>query len=72
MEKPLFEHALLVDVGEIFPFYVEYVANAEGQQTTEDQGASAQLDLMGHFIPNDGNFFLVQTLWSRVVENMTI
>ena len=69
-EKPLFEIAPLVDVGEKYPFYDEYMANSEGQQVTEDQRASVQIALVGSFVPYNGNISLLQTLWSRVVEYM--
>ena len=69
-EKPLFENAPLVDVGERYPFYDEYLANSEGQQTTEDQRASVQITLVGNFVPYDGNISLLQTLWSQVGEYM--
>ena len=69
-EKPLFENAPLVDVGEKYPFYDEYMANSESQQTAEDQRASTQVDLVGSFVPYDGNISLLQALWSRVGEYM--
>ena len=69
-EKLLFENAPLVDVGERYPFYDEYLANSEGQQTTEDQRASIQIALIGNFVPYDGNISLLQTLWSQVGEYM--
>ena len=50
-EKPLFENAPLVDVGERYPFYDAFLANSEGQQTTEDQRASVQIALVGSFVP---------------------
>ena len=69
-KKPLFENAPLVGVGERYPFYDEYLANSEGQQTTEDQRASVQIALVGSFVPHDGNISLLQTLWSQVGEYM--
>ena len=69
-EKPLFENAPLVDVGEKYPFYDEYITNSESQQTTEDQQASTQIALVGNFVPYDGNISLLQTLCSRVGEYM--
>ena len=42
-------NAPLVDVGEKFPLYDEYIANSGDQQTTEDQRASAQIALIGSF-----------------------
>ena len=65
-EKPFFENVPLVDVAEKYPFYDEYKTNSEGQQTIEDQRASAQISLIGSFVPHDGNIALLQTLLSRV------
>ena len=69
-EKPYFENAPLVNVGEKFPFYDDYIANTGSHQTTEDQRASAQIALIGSFIPHDGNILLRQSLWSKVGEYM--
>ena len=69
-EKPYFENAPLVNVGEMFPFYDDYIANTGCQQTTEDQRASAQIALIGSFIPHDGNILLLQSQWSRVGDHM--
>ena len=69
-KKPLFEDAPIVDIGESFPFYDEYIASLGGQKTSEDLHASTQIALIGKFVPHDGNVLLLQTLWTRTAEFM--
>ena len=65
-EKPLFIVAPLLDVGDKYPFYDEYMAGIGAFTNPTETRASMQLSLIGLFVPSCGNVSLLQTLWTRV------
>ena len=69
-EKPLFEGALLVDLGGVFPFYEEYLARQECRRTTSDSRDATQIILIGTMVPIAGDIALLQALWTQVGIHM--
>ena len=54
-EKPHFVDVPLVDVGDHFPFYEEYLASLGGITNPDDLRLTTLISLIGSFVPNDGN-----------------
>ena len=48
-EKPLFETAVLVDIGPKYPFYDEYLERMGGNTTPADVRLGIQISLLGLF-----------------------
>ena len=65
-EKPLFIDVPLVDAGDRFPFYDDYMASIGGITNPDDLRTSTLISLIGTFVPKDGNISLLQSLWTRV------
>ena len=65
-EKPHFIDAPLVDAGDHFPFYEEYLASLGGITNPDDLRLTTLISLIGSFVPYDGNLTLLQSLWTRV------
>ena len=64
-EKPLFMDAPLVDIGDKFPFYDDYVATLEGSSSPDELRTTTQISLIGLFVPHGGDLALLRTLWTR-------
>ena len=62
-EKPLFEEALLVDIGGGFPHYEDYLARSEGRLTTADARDSTQIALIATMNSFTGDMNLLHALW---------
>ena len=69
-EKPFFENVQLIDIGEEFPFYEEYLARQEGRQTTGDSRDCTQIALVGTMVPFSGDIRMLQALWTQVGIHM--
>ena len=65
-EKPHFVDVPLVDAGDHFPFYEEYLASLGGITNPDDLRLTTLISLIGSFVPHDGNLALLQSLWTRV------
>ena len=65
-EKPLFLDVPLVETGDLFSFYDDYMASIGGITNPDDLRTSTLISLIGTFVPRDGNISLLQSLWTRV------
>ena len=65
-EKPLFMDVPLIDAGDRFPFFEHYMASIGGIANPDDLRTSTLISLIGTFILKDGNFSLLQSLWTKV------
>ena len=65
-EKPHFIDVPLVDAGDHFPFYEEYLASLGGITNPDDLRLTTLISLIGSFVPHRGNLALLQSLWTRV------
>ena len=65
-EKPLFENAVLVDIGDKHPFYDDYIAGTTATPSSEEIRICTQISLVGHFVPQCGDVLLLQTLWNQI------
>ena len=65
-EKPKFIDVPLVETGDRFPFYDDYMASIGGITNPDDLRTSTLISLIGTFVPKDGNISLLQSLWTRV------
>ena len=65
-EKPLFENAVLVDIGDKHPFYDDYMAGVTSSSSFEEIRLCTQISLIGYFVPRGGDVLVLQTLWNQV------
>ena len=65
-EKPLFIDVPLVETGDRFRFYDDYMASIGGITNPDDLRTSTLISLIGIFVSKDGNISLLQSLWTRV------
>ena len=65
-EKPLFMVIPLVEAGDRFPFYDDYMTSIGGITNPDDLRTSTLISLIGTFVPRDGNISLLQSLWTGV------
>ena len=65
-ELPKFIHAELVDVGERFPFYEDYLKGNTAAVVTPQSRTKTQISLVGDFIQSQGDLTVLRRLWSRV------
>ena len=65
-ELPKFIHAELVDVGERFPFYEDFIKGTTTVVVTPESRSRTQLCLIGDFIHTHGNLSVLRNLWARV------
>ena len=65
-EKPLFKYVPLIEAGDRFPFFEDYMASIGGIANPDDLRTSTLISLIGKFVPKDGNFSLLQSLWTKV------
>ena len=64
-EKPLFIDAPLVNIGDKFPFYDDYVATFGGTANPDELRMTTQISLIGTFVPHGGDLSLLKSLWSQ-------
>ena len=62
-EKQLFKDVPLVEAGDRFPFFEDYMTSIGGITNPDDLRTSTLISLI---VPKDGNFSLLQSLWTRV------
>ena len=65
-ELPRFINVELVEIGERFPFYEDYVKGSTTAIVTAESRAKTQLCLVGDFIKTHGDLMILRNLWSRM------
>ena len=67
-EKPkqLFIDVPLVETGDLFPFFEDYMASIGGITNPDDLRTSTLISIIGTFTPRDGNISSLQNLWTEV------
>ena len=66
-ELPKFIHTELVDVGERFPFYEDYLKRSTTALVTpQSRRSKTQICLIGDYIQRQGELAVLRNLWSRV------
>ena len=65
-ELPKFIHTELVDVGEWFPFYEDYLKGSNTALVTPQSRSKTQICLIGDFIQRQGDLTVLRNLWSQV------
>ena len=65
-ELPKFRNAELVDIGERFPFYDDFVKGTSSTLVTPESRAKTQIHLIVDFVQHQGNLGVLRKLWSQV------
>ena len=65
-EMPKFFHSELVDIGERFPFYDDFIRGRTTPLVTPESHAKTQLCLVGEFIPSHGDLSVLRNMWEKV------
>ena len=65
-ELTKFIHVELVDIGERFPFYEDFVKGSTTALVTPEARTKTQLCLVGDFIKAQGDLIVLRNLWSRM------
>ena len=65
-ELPSFIHAELVDIGEGFPFYEDFMKGSSEALVTPESRMKTQLCVIADFVQHQGDLLLLRTLWSRI------
>ena len=65
-EMPHFIHAELVDIGERFPFYDDFIKGRADPLVTPDSRARTHLCVTADFLQSHGDLHLLRKLWARV------
>ena len=65
-ELPNFIHTELIDVGERFPFYEDYLRGNTAALVTPQSRDRTQIHLIGDFNQRQGDIAVLRNLWSRV------
>ena len=65
-ELTKFIHVELVDIGERFPFYEDFIKGSTTALVTPEARVKTQLCLVGDFIKTQGDMMVLRNLWSRV------
>ena len=63
---PHFINEELVDIGERFPFYDDYIKGSTTALVTAESRAKTQLCLVGDFAKTQGDMMVLRNLWSRM------
>ena len=63
---PKFKNAELVDIGERFPFYDDFVKGTFSTLVTPESRAKTQIHLIGDFVQHQGKLGVLRKLWSQV------
>ena len=62
----LFIEALLLDIGERYPFRADFIANLRALANPEKVRQIIRVRLYAGFVPLDRNRCLMQTTWTKV------
>ena len=65
-ELPKFRNVELVDIGERFPFYDDFVKGSTTTMDTPEARLKTQLCLVGDYIRTQGDMMVLRNLWSRI------
>ena len=65
-ELPKFIHSELVDIGELFSFYDDFVKGRTGALITPDSWAKTQLSINRNFIQTHRDFYFLRNLRARI------
>ena len=65
-ELPNFIHTELVDIGELFPFYEDFIKGTTTTLVTPESQSRTQLCLVGDSIQTHGDLMVLRNSWSRV------
>ena len=65
-ELPKFKNVELVDIGERFHFYEDFVRGSTTALVTPEARIKTQLCLVGDFIKTQGDMMVLRNLWSRM------
>ena len=66
MENPKFKGAELVDMGEKFSFFDEFMAGNTHMTSSSESRVRIQISILGHFLPAFGNIGSLRSLWTDV------
>ena len=66
MDLTKFIHVELVNIGERFPFYEDFIKGSTTALVTPDARTKTQLCLVGNFIKTQGDLMVLRNLWSRM------
>ena len=65
-ELPKFMHVELVDIGERFPFYDDFVKGTSTTLVTPGSRAKTQIHLIGDFVQTHGDLGVLRRLWAQI------
>ena len=65
-DLPKFMHTELVDTGERFLFYHDFIEGRTTALVTPEPRAKTQLRIVGDFIQRQGDFSIFHSLWSNI------
>ena len=65
-ELPKFMHVELVDIGERFPFYDDFVKGTSTTLVTPMSRAKTQIHLIGDFVQHLGDLGVLRKLWAQI------
>ena len=65
-ELPKFIHAELVDLGERFPFYDDFIRGRTTPMITPESRARTQLNIVSDFLQTEGDLGTLRNLWARI------
>ena len=65
-ELPKFIHAELVDLGERFPFYDDFIRGRTTPLITPESRARTQLNIVSDFLQTEGDLGTLRNLWARI------
>ena len=65
-ELPKFIHVELIDIGERFPFYDDFVKGKSTTLVTPASRAKTQIHLIGDFVQTHGNLGVLRRLWAQI------
>ena len=65
-ELPKFIHVELVDIGERFPFYEDFVRGRTAPLVTPESRARTQLSMVADFIQSYGDITILRSMWAKI------
>ena len=66
LELSKFVGAPLVDIGEKFPFYEEFMAGSQHMASSSANRARVQISVLGHYIPSFGDIRALRGIWKCI------
>ena len=65
-ELPKFIHVELVDIGERFPFYEDFIRGRTTPLVTPESRARTQLSMVDDFIQSYGDITVLRSMWAKI------